>query len=67
MQVRVYNLTQYEHGTNDVLVMATDGLWDVLSNEEVAEYVTSFLANCDPDDMHRYKTSVFVHIIGRMS
>lgn len=51
----MYNLTQYKHGTDDVLVMATDGLWDVLSNEEVAEYVTSFLANCDPDDLHRYK------------
>ncbi|KAF5906780.1 protein phosphatase 1H-like, partial [Clarias magur] len=51
-EVRVYNLLQYEHGSDDVLVMATDGLWDVLSNEEVAEYVTSFLANCDPDDLH---------------
>lgn len=65
--MRVYNLTQYEHDINDVLVMATDGLWDVLSNEEVAEYVTSFLANCDRDDKHRYKMAVFVHIIGRIS
>ncbi|KAI4887835.1 hypothetical protein NFI96_026528, partial [Prochilodus magdalenae] len=53
-EVRVYNLTQFEHGADDVLVMGTDGLWDVLSNEEVAESVTSFLANCDPDDLHRY-------------
>lgn len=54
LQVKVYNLTQYEHGADDVLVMGTDGLWDVLSNEEVAETVTSFLANCDPDDLHRF-------------
>ncbi|XP_043093738.1 protein phosphatase 1H-like isoform X2 [Puntigrus tetrazona] len=53
-EVKVYNLTQYEHGADDVLVMGTDGLWDVLSNEEVAETVTSFLVNCDPDDLHRY-------------
>uniref|UniRef100_A0A7N8X0C1 Protein phosphatase 1H-like n=1 Tax=Mastacembelus armatus TaxID=205130 RepID=A0A7N8X0C1_9TELE len=53
-EVRVYNLMQYEHGADDVLVMGTDGLWDVLSNQEVAEAVTSFLANCDPDDLHRY-------------
>lgn len=53
MQVKVYNLTQYEHGADDVLVMGTDGLWDVLSNQEVAEAVTTFLANCDPDDLHR--------------
>lgn len=52
-QVKVYNLMQYEHGADDVLVMGTDGLWDVLSNQEVAEAVTSFLANCDPDDLHR--------------
>ncbi|KAG5830499.1 hypothetical protein ANANG_G00311310 [Anguilla anguilla] len=39
---------------DDVLVMGTDGLWDVLSNEEVSEAVAGFLANCDPDDLHRY-------------
>uniref|UniRef100_A0A669ESW2 Protein phosphatase 1H n=1 Tax=Oreochromis niloticus TaxID=8128 RepID=A0A669ESW2_ORENI len=53
-KVKVYNLTHYEHGADDVLVMGTDGLWDVLSNQEVAEAVTAFLANCDPDDLHRY-------------
>ncbi|CAB1323434.1 unnamed protein product [Coregonus sp. 'balchen'] len=45
-EVKVYPLTQYEHGADDVLVMGTDGLWDVLSNQEVAEAVTCFLANC---------------------
>ncbi|XP_075998021.1 protein phosphatase 1H isoform X2 [Genypterus blacodes] len=53
-EVRVYPLTQCEHGADDVLVMGTDGLWDVLSNQEVSEAVTCFLANCDPDDQHRY-------------
>ncbi|XP_061815788.1 protein phosphatase 1H-like [Nerophis lumbriciformis] len=53
-EVKVYNLTQYEHGADDVLVMGTDGLWDVLSNQEVAEAVSTFLSNCDPDDLHRY-------------
>ncbi|XP_054845165.1 protein phosphatase 1H [Eublepharis macularius] len=53
-EVRVYDLLQYEHGPDDVLVLATDGLWDVLLNEEVAEAVTTFLPNCDPDDPHRY-------------
>lgn len=53
LKVKVYNLMQYEHGADDVLVMGTDGLWDVLSNQEVAEAVTTFLANCDPDDLHR--------------
>ncbi|KAI1883389.1 hypothetical protein AGOR_G00230930 [Albula goreensis] len=53
-EVRVYPLMQNEHGADDVLVMGTDGLWDVLTNEEVSEAVTSFLSNCDPDDQHRY-------------
>uniref|UniRef100_A0A8C6P2E5 Protein phosphatase, Mg2+/Mn2+ dependent 1H n=1 Tax=Nothobranchius furzeri TaxID=105023 RepID=A0A8C6P2E5_NOTFU len=53
-KVKVYPLSQYEHGADDVLVLGTDGLWDVLSNQEVSEAVTSFLANCDPDDHHRY-------------
>nr|XP_033814691.1 protein phosphatase 1H isoform X1 [Geotrypetes seraphini] len=56
-EVKVYNLLQYEHGADDVLILATDGLWDVLSNEEVAEAVTNFLANCDPDDPNRYTLS----------
>ncbi|CAF96185.1 unnamed protein product, partial [Tetraodon nigroviridis] len=51
-EVKVYNLTHYEHGADDVLVMGTDGLWDVLSNQEVAEAVTTFLSNCDPDDLY---------------
>lgn len=53
LQVKVYPLSQWEHKADDVLVMGTDGLWDVLSNQEVSEAVTSFLANCDADDQHR--------------
>lgn len=54
IQVRVYPLAQCEHGADDVLVLGSDGLWDVVSNQEAAEAVTSFLANCDPDDRHRH-------------
>eukprot|EP00064_Thunnus_orientalis_P007472 superscaffoldBa00000834_g7493 len=56
-EVKVYPLAQSEHGADDVLVLGTDGLWDVLSNQEVAEAVTCFLANCDPDDQHRHVRS----------
>lgn len=34
-EVRVYDLTQYEHCPDDVLVLGTDGLWDVTSDSEV--------------------------------
>uniref|UniRef100_A0A8C5EJY6 Protein phosphatase 1H-like n=1 Tax=Gouania willdenowi TaxID=441366 RepID=A0A8C5EJY6_GOUWI len=53
-EVRVYPLEQCKHSADDVLVLGTDGLWDVLSNQEVAEVVNGFLANCDADDQHRY-------------
>uniref|UniRef100_A0A8C1UGM9 Protein phosphatase, Mg2+/Mn2+ dependent, 1H n=1 Tax=Cyprinus carpio TaxID=7962 RepID=A0A8C1UGM9_CYPCA len=53
-EVKIYNVFEYEHGANDVMILATDGLWDVLSNQEVAEAVSGFLGNCDPDDQHRY-------------
>lgn len=39
---------------DDVVVMATDGLWDVLSNEQVALLVRSFLTGNLKDDPHRY-------------
>uniref|UniRef100_A0A8C0BR07 Protein phosphatase, Mg2+/Mn2+ dependent 1J n=1 Tax=Buteo japonicus TaxID=224669 RepID=A0A8C0BR07_9AVES len=35
-EVRVYDLTQYEHCPDDVLVLGTDGLWDVTNDKEVA-------------------------------
>ena len=54
LQVKVYPLVECEHGADDVLVLGTDGLWDVLSNQEASEAITCFLANCDPDDQHRH-------------
>ncbi|KAF3855116.1 hypothetical protein F7725_023171 [Dissostichus mawsoni] len=53
-EVKVYPLVECEHGADDVLVLGTDGLWDVLSNQEASEAITCFLANCDPDDQHRH-------------
>ncbi|XP_029103638.1 protein phosphatase 1H isoform X3 [Scleropages formosus] len=53
-EVKVYNLTEYEHGPDDVMVMGTDGLWDVTTDREVADAVTSFLSCCDPNDSMRY-------------
>jgi protein phosphatase 1M len=38
-EVRVLDIENEAIGESDVLVMATDGLWDVVSNERVAEVV----------------------------
>lgn len=46
-------MDQLELQEEDVVVMATDGLWDVLSNEQVAQMVRSFLLSTQ-EDPHRY-------------
>uniref|UniRef100_UPI00398EAB5B protein phosphatase 1H-like isoform X2 n=1 Tax=Pristiophorus japonicus TaxID=55135 RepID=UPI00398EAB5B len=53
-EVKVYDVTKYEHGVDDVLVLGTDGLWDVISDREVADAVTRVLSNCEPDNPSRF-------------
>nr|XP_058931254.1 protein phosphatase 1M isoform X3 [Kogia breviceps] len=52
-QVTVLDMDQLELQEEDVVVMATDGLWDVLSNEQVAWLVRSFLPG-NREDPHRH-------------
>ncbi|XP_078399310.1 protein phosphatase 1M-like [Cetorhinus maximus] len=42
-EVIIFDLGQHEFGPSDVLIMATDGLWDVISNKEVADTSQRFL------------------------
>ncbi|XP_072506328.1 protein phosphatase 1M isoform X1 [Notamacropus eugenii] len=42
-EVTVIDLEQQETQEDDVIIMATDGLWDVLSNEQVAQLTRNFL------------------------
>ncbi|KAJ6657939.1 hypothetical protein lerEdw1_001729 [Lerista edwardsae] len=53
-EVCTYDLTQYEHCPDDVLVLGTDGLWDVTSNREVANIVFDVLMRYEPNDPCRY-------------
>uniref|UniRef100_A0A670YFK5 Protein phosphatase, Mg2+/Mn2+ dependent 1J n=1 Tax=Pseudonaja textilis TaxID=8673 RepID=A0A670YFK5_PSETE len=53
-KVHIYDLTQYEHCPDDVLVLGTDGLWDVTSDQEVATAVTDVLMGYEPNDPCRY-------------
>uniref|UniRef100_A0A8I5TEM2 Ras homolog family member C n=2 Tax=Pongo abelii TaxID=9601 RepID=A0A8I5TEM2_PONAB len=49
-EVQVYDLTQYEHCPDDVLVLGTDGLWDVTTDCEVAATVDRVLSAYEPND-----------------
>ncbi|KAL7833009.1 hypothetical protein SRHO_G00300270 [Serrasalmus rhombeus] len=53
-EVKVYNISEHKHGSDDVIIMGTDGLWDVTSDREVADAVTNFLSRCEPNDPMRY-------------
>uniref|UniRef100_A0A8D0HJG6 Protein phosphatase, Mg2+/Mn2+ dependent 1M n=1 Tax=Sphenodon punctatus TaxID=8508 RepID=A0A8D0HJG6_SPHPU len=48
-KVDVFDLALHNVKEDDVLIMATDGLWDVLSNEEVALVARSFLEDNTAD------------------
>ncbi|XP_004615247.1 protein phosphatase 1M isoform X2 [Sorex araneus] len=52
-QVTVLDVDQLELQEDDVVIMATDGLWDVLSNEQVAQLVRNFLPG-NQEDPHRF-------------
>ena len=48
----------------EVLILATDGLWDVLSNEEAARIVRNSLANADQDDYSRWIDVLLWNFLG---
>ncbi|KAL8212352.1 UNVERIFIED_CONTAM: Protein phosphatase 1M [Gekko kuhli] len=52
-KVEIYDLTIQNIKEDDVLILATDGLWDVLSNEDVAQMIRSFLED-NKTDPHRF-------------
>lgn len=41
--MEIFDLSRENIKEDDVLIMATDGLWDVMSNEDVTQVVRSFL------------------------
>ncbi|UYV79164.1 PPM1J [Cordylochernes scorpioides] len=54
-EVKVYDLVADPPSSNDVLVMGTDGLWDVTSNQKVAEVVFKALEHFPAEDNQRFK------------
>jgi hypothetical protein len=55
-EVRVLDLEKEDQLTDsDVLIMGTDGLWDVTSNEKAAETVQKSLDHFPANDVQRFK------------
>ncbi|XP_056414275.1 protein phosphatase 1J [Hyla sarda] len=52
--VKVYDLAGCDHNADDVMVMGTDGLWDVITDREVAETVQRVFATHGTDQPNRY-------------
>lgn len=56
-EVCIYNIENEELSADDVLVLGTDGLWDITTNEKAAEIVQKTLDHfCSSDDSrYRYR------------
>lgn len=53
-EVEIYDTKTGELGENCVIVMASDGLWDVISNTEAAAIVNQTLSSYNSTDYKRY-------------
>ncbi|XP_075709967.1 protein phosphatase 1J isoform X2 [Rhinoderma darwinii] len=53
-EVTVYDLAGCDHNADDVMVMGTDGLWDVITDREVADIVQRVFSSHDTDQPNRY-------------
>ncbi|XP_023211306.1 protein phosphatase 1H-like [Centruroides sculpturatus] len=54
-EIKIFDLGATELTDSDVLIMGTDGLWDITSNEKSAGVVQKSLDHFPANDMQRYK------------
>ena len=52
-------MSEYDHLPNDVLILGSDGLWDVTSNARAVQIVQSCLSQFGPDERIRYDGVTF--------
>ncbi|KAL7646417.1 UNVERIFIED_CONTAM: hypothetical protein RMT77_003330 [Armadillidium vulgare] len=54
-EVRVFDLNKFDVTNEDVLILGTDGLWDIMSNEKAVTIVSGSLKQFSEEDSHKYK------------
>ncbi|ROT61913.1 Protein phosphatase 1H [Penaeus vannamei] len=54
-EVRIFDLTTADLTDGDVLILATDGLWDITTNEKAVSIVTKSLSHFPAEDHDKYK------------
>ncbi|XP_076053951.1 protein phosphatase 1H [Oratosquilla oratoria] len=54
-EIRIFDVAENELTDDDVLILATDGLWDITSNEKAVATVGKSLSHFPVCDEHRYK------------
>lgn len=55
LQVRIFDVTSADLTDGDVLILATDGLWDITSNEKAVATVVKSLSHFPAEDQNKYK------------
>lgn len=54
-EVRIYDVASSDVSAGDVLVLATDGLWDITTNEKATEIVVKSLSVFPVEEQDKYK------------
>lgn len=54
-EVRIYDVVNEDISDNDVLVMGTDGLWDITTNDRAAEIISKALDHFSKKSDSRYR------------
>ncbi|XP_071514535.1 protein phosphatase 1H [Panulirus ornatus] len=54
-EVRIFDVTSADLTDGDVLILATDGLWDITSNEKAVATVVKSLTHFPAEDQNKYK------------